>query len=65
LRLLNDLENYFLDEKILKGKEERTATALAEWLREAEKVLQLAVQQRKSFELIIKKFGPNARLISG
>jgi hypothetical protein len=62
-RLLNDVENYFLDTKIL--TEERTTTALARWLREAERVLQLAVQQRKSFELIVKKFGSNARLISG
>jgi hypothetical protein len=62
-RLLNDIENYFLDTKIL--KEERTVTALARWLREAERVLQLAVQQRKSFELIVKKFGSDARLISG
>src|SRR5262249_27651980 len=62
-RLLNDVENHFLGAKIL--KEDRTPAALARWLRETEKVLQLAVQQRKSFELIIKKFGPDARLISG
>jgi hypothetical protein len=62
-RLLNDVENYFLDTKIL--NEERTAPTLAQWLREAARVLQLAVQQRKSFELIVKKFGSGARLISG
>jgi hypothetical protein len=62
-RLLSDVETYFLDTKIL--KEERTAIASARWLREAERVLQLAVQQRKSFELIVKKFGSDARLISG
>jgi hypothetical protein len=62
-RLLNDVEGYFLNAKIL--KEERTLAALARWLREADRVLQLAIQQRKSFELIVKKFGPNARLISG
>jgi hypothetical protein len=59
-RLLNDVENYFLDTKIL--NEERTAPTLARWLREAERVLQLGVQQRKSFELIVKKFGSDARL---
>jgi hypothetical protein len=61
--LLNRVEAGFLDAKIL--REERTPAALAKWLREAEKMLQLASQQRKAFELIIKKFGPGARLISG
>ena len=60
--LLDNVENFFLDAKIL--QEERTPAALAKWLREAERILQLASQQRRSFELIIKKFGPNARLIS-
>jgi hypothetical protein len=64
-RLLNDVENYFLDARVLERKEARTATALVHWLHEADKLLQLAIQQRKSFELIVKKFGPNARLISG
>jgi hypothetical protein len=64
-RLLNDVENYFLDARFLERKEARTATALVHWLDEADKLLQLAIQQRKSFELIVKKFGPNARLISG
>ena len=61
--LLNRVEAGFLDAKIL--REEQTPVALAKWLREAEKMLQLASQQRKAFELIIKKFGPGARLISG
>ena len=61
--LLDKVEGFFLNPKIL--QEDRTPGALAKWLREGEKMLQLAVQQRKSFELIIKKFGPNARLISG
>jgi hypothetical protein len=64
-RLLNDVENYFLDARVLERKEARTATALVHWLHEADKLLQLVIQQRKSFELIVKKFGPNARLISG
>ena len=63
-RLLNDVENYFLDASVLERKEARTATALVHWVHEADKLLQLAIQQRKSFELIVKKFGPNARLIS-
>jgi hypothetical protein len=60
---LDEIESFFLDAKVL--HEERTPAALARWLREAEKMLQRAEQQRKSFELIIKKFGPNARLIAG
>src|SRR3984893_14114012 len=51
--LLNRVEAGFLDAKVL--REERTPAALAKWLREAEKMLQLASQQRKAFELIIKK----------
>jgi hypothetical protein len=62
-RLLSDVENYFLDAKLL--KEERPSPAFARWHREAERMLQLAMQQRKSFELIVKKFGADARLISG
>jgi len=60
---LDDIESFFLDAKVL--RQERTPAALARWLREAEKLLQRAEQQRKSFELIIKKFGPSARLVSG
>jgi hypothetical protein len=60
---LDDVEGFFLDAKIL--QEERTPAAWARWLREAEKVLRRAIQERESFELIVKKFGPNARLISG
>jgi|SRR6266404_5435417 hypothetical protein len=60
---LDHIENFFLNEKIL--QEERTPAALAKWLREADKVLSRATQQRKSFELIIRKFGTTARLISG
>ena len=59
-RLLNDVENYLPDARVLERKEARTAT---HWLHEADKLLQLAIQQRKSFELIVKKFGPDARLI--
>ena len=61
-RSLDHVESFFLNEKAL---QERPQDALAKWLREAEKVVSRATQQRKSFELIIKKFGATARLISG
>jgi len=61
--LLDRVDSFFLNAKII--EEKRTPAALMNWLREAERVLQLASQQRKSFELIIKKFGPDARLIAG
>jgi hypothetical protein len=48
------LKTGFLDAKIL--REHRTHATLAKWLREAERMPQLASQQRKAFELIIKKF---------
>ncbi len=60
--LLDDVEGFFLDTKIL--REERPPAALAGWLDEAEKVLRLATQQREFFNAIIEKFGPNARIIS-
>ena len=63
-RLLNDVENHLPDARVLERKEAQAATALVHWLHEADKLLQLAIQQRKSFELIVKKFRPNARLIS-
>ena len=53
---------FFLNEKAL---QERTPAALAKRLHEAEKVLRRVTQQRKSFELIIRKFGATARLVSG
>ena len=61
--LLDKVEGFFLNPHIL--QEDRTPGALAKWLREADRLVQLATQQRKSFELIIKKFGSNARLIAG
>ena len=61
-RSLDHVENLFLNEKAL---QERTPAALARRLHEAEKVLRRVTQQRKSFELIIRKFGATARLISG
>ena len=60
-RSLDHVENFFLNEKAL---QERTPAALAKRLHEAEKVLRRVTQQRKSFELIIRKFGATARLIS-
>jgi hypothetical protein len=56
--LLDKVEGFFLNPQIL--QEDRNPVALAKWLREADRVVQLATQQRKSFELIIKKFGSNA-----
>jgi hypothetical protein len=58
---LGDVENLFLDTKIL--QETRTDAALADWLGQAERELQHAVQQRKFVEDIVKKYGPNARTI--
>jgi hypothetical protein len=61
--LLHDVENFFLGDEIL--REERTALALSRWLDEAERVLSLAVQQRRYFDSIIEKYGANARVIPG
>lgn len=58
---LGDVENFFLNTKIL--QEPRTERALANWLSQAERVVQNAVQQRKFVEDIVKKYGANARTI--
>jgi hypothetical protein len=52
--ILKELNNYFLDAKVL--KQPRTATVLAIWLSQAEASLQFAVQRRKFVENIIKEF---------
>lgn len=59
---LGDVENVFLDTNIL--QEPRTDATLADWLGQAERVLQHAVQQRQCVEDIVRKYGPNARTIS-
>jgi hypothetical protein len=56
---LGDVEYFFLNPEIL--REPRTAAAFGSWLGQAEKVLQLAVQQREFVEDIVKKLGANAR----
>jgi hypothetical protein len=58
---LGDVENFFLNTKTL--QEPSTERALADWLSQAERVVQNAVQQRKFVEDIVKKYGPNARTI--
>jgi hypothetical protein len=50
---LKELNNYFLDAKVL--KQPRTAAVLAIWLSQAEASLQFAVQRRKFVENIIKE----------
>jgi len=52
---LKELNNYFLDAKVLKRP--RTATVIAIWLSHAEASLQFAVQRRKFVENVIKEFG--------
>jgi hypothetical protein len=52
--ILKELNNYFLDAKVL--KQPRTSTVLAIWLSQAEASLQFAVQRRKFVENIIKEF---------
>jgi hypothetical protein len=59
--LLDDVEGFFLDAKIM--QEPRSGDALARWLGHAEMVLQRAVQHREYVEGLVKKFGTNARII--
>jgi hypothetical protein len=59
--LLDDVEVFFLDATIL--QEPRAPEALSRWLDHAARLLQLAVQHREYVEGVVKKFGPNARII--
>jgi hypothetical protein len=61
--LLDDVEGFFLDAEVL--GEPRPADAFARWLDHAESVLSRAVHQREYVEGLVKKYGPNARLIQG
>jgi hypothetical protein len=58
---LDDVEGFFLNSKIL--REPRTASALARWLDHAETVLARAIQGRKHIQGLVRKFGPNARIV--
>jgi hypothetical protein len=58
---LRDLNNYFLDVKVLKRP--RTATVLAIWLSHAEASLQFAIERRKFVENLIEAFGLGIRSI--
>jgi len=58
---LDDVENFFVDRKIL--AEPRPAAQLARWLGHAETALRQAIQHRKYVEDLVKKFGPNARMV--
>jgi hypothetical protein len=60
---LDDVEKLFLDRKIL--GEPRTAAALARWLDNADRVLRQAIQDRKYVEGLVKKLGPDPRIVGG
>ena len=62
-RLLDDVDHFFLDDKTL--SEPRAPAALSAWLDQTEFVLQRASRQREYIEGLVRKFGPNARLIRG
>jgi len=61
--LLDDVVHFFLDDKTL--AEPRTPAALSAWLDQTEFVLARATRQREYIEGLVKKFGPNARLVRG
>jgi hypothetical protein len=60
---LDDVEGFFLDRKVL--NEPRTPAALARWLDNADRVLRQAIQHRKYVEGLVKKCGPDARIVGG
>jgi hypothetical protein len=60
---LNDVEGW-LSRKILTHPP-RSDNEMAKWLRFVEGILDRAVRHRKSVEAVIKKYGPDARLVGG
>jgi hypothetical protein len=60
--LLDDVDHFFLDPKTL--AEPRFPRDLERWLDQAVFVLQRAIQQREYVEEFVRKYGPNARVIS-
>ncbi len=61
-RALDFVEDEFLDPKIL--SEQRNPHAMIQWLDSAETFLGTAVQARQNADALLKKYGPDVRLIS-
>jgi hypothetical protein len=60
---LDDVDQFFLGAEIL--SQPRTPQELARWLRHADAVFKRAVEAREYVEGLVRKFGPDARVISG
>jgi hypothetical protein len=61
---LDDVEGFFLAPSVLRHPP-RSEGEWAKWLGNAETVLRRAIEYRKYIEGIIKKFGPDARVVGG
>jgi hypothetical protein len=61
--LLDDVDLFFLGHEVL--SQPRTPQALALWLSQADRMFKIAVDVRKNVEGLVKKFGPDARVIGG
>jgi hypothetical protein len=64
LHYLDDVEGYFLDPKVLNDPP-RTGAQMARWLGGAERVLHGAMLLRERAERLIKKHGPDAKIVGG
>jgi hypothetical protein len=62
LHALDDVEGYFLDPKVI-GNPPRTSAEMAKWLGGAERVLHGAMLSRQRAEKILKKYGPDAKIV--
>jgi hypothetical protein len=61
LHALDDVEGYFLDPKVI--GEPRTSAEKAKWLGGAERVLHGAMLSRQRAEKLVKKYGPDAKIV--
>src|SRR5262245_10439100 len=59
--LLDDVEGYFLSNAVL--KEPRTNAEWNRWLDGAERVMQLAIQQREHVDSMLEKYGPDVDMV--
>jgi hypothetical protein len=62
LHALDDVEGYFLDPKVI-GNPPRTSAEMAKWLGGAERMLHVAMLFRQRAEKLVKKYGPDAKIV--
>jgi hypothetical protein len=61
---LDDVEEFFLAPEVLRNPP-RSESEMAKWLRKAETILDRAIKHREWIEGLVRKHGPDARIVGG